>query len=163
MKALLNRVNGGTDTSSSRASRAHRRFSRLIYKRFPNLPDIVLGLLSSQARNPDDGQGCIVHAQRVFPGLEIVERFGLPDLHAKEIKQAIIRHLEGPVWSLREKAAKALSSIVQKSDIGNVAQRLLRKDLQPQNALHGRLLCLRILLGRLDCTLFTKIDGQFLI
>ena len=163
MKALLNRINGGTDTSSSRASSSHRRFSRLIYEKFPNLPDLILRLLSSPARDFCIQQGDILHAQRVFPALEIVERFGLPMSHAKEIRQAMVQYLEGPVWSLREKAAKALSAVMLGSDLVKETKRLLSKDWRYQNVLHGRLLCLRWLLQRFERGVFTDANGQGVI
>ena len=160
MKSLLNRINGGADTSSSRTSRAHRRFSGLTYEKFQNLPDLLLRLLCSRPENLETGQDGIVHAQKVFPALEIVEKFGLPVLYASEIKHAVLRHLEGPIWPLREKAAKALSSIVHKSEVENEVHGLLSKNWQSQNALHGRLLCLRMLLSRFDCALFVEMEGQ---
>ena len=159
MKALLNRINGGTDTSSPRASSSHRRFSKLTYEKFPHLPEMTLRLLSSQAQGLQYDQTDVLHAQRVFPALEIVERFGLPTSRAIEIRQAIIYHLEGPIWPMREKAAKTLGSIMLESDLLNETRNLLSKDWPHHNALHGRLLYLRWLLNRFQRGVIINMNG----
>lgn len=153
MKALLNRINGGTDTSSTRASSSYRRFSKLIYEKFPNLPTLILTLLRPQEDSSSHGEAAILHAQRVFPALEMVQRFGLPMERFQDIKEAMTHHSEGPNWSLREKAAKALSSIVQKSDFCNEINKLLSAGYHSHNTLHGRLLCVGGIVGRLDGSL----------
>jgi len=151
LKALLTRLNGGTDVSSARAASSRRRFSRLTYEKFPNLPGLILRLLCNQAKNSSENS--VWHAQKVFPALEIVERCGLPLVLEAEIKQAICFHLEGPVWPIREKAAKALSLVLSKRNLLNEASRLLSSDWRSHNALHGRLLCLRSLVGQMESPL----------
>ena len=148
MKALLNRINGGTNTSSTRVSSSHRRFSKLIYEKYPNLPHLTLSLLRS-ASNHDTGRrggGGSLHAHKVFPGLEIVERFGLPVSLREPIEGAILRHLEGPIWPLRVKAARAFITGRASKDVVEEARSLLSSPWCGQNALHGRLLYLRSLL-----------------
>ena len=148
LKALLSRINGGTDTSSTRVTSSHRRFSKLIYEKYPHLPQLTLSLLSpiSSHDTGRGGAGGIIHARKVFPGLEIVERFGLPLPLREPIEAAIMRHLEGPVWPLREKAAWALSAGLASRDIVTEVKNLLSSPWKSHNALHGRLLYLRSLL-----------------
>ena len=148
LKALLNRINGGTDTSSTRVSSSHRRFSKLIYEKYPHLPQLTLSLLSpiSSHGTGRGGAGGSLHAQKIFPGLEIVERFGLPLPLREPIEGAVRRHLEGPVWPLREKAARALSAGSASIDIVTEVKNLLSSPWKSQNALHGGLLYLRSLL-----------------
>lgn len=162
MKALLNRINGGTDTSSTRVSSSHRRFSKLVHEKYPHLPQLTLSLLSPASSHDTGGggRGASLHAQKVFPGLEIVERFGLPVSLGEPIKRAILRHLEGPVWPVREKAARALSTGVASEDVVTEVESILSGHGKSQNALHGRLLYLRSLLlqqkGALQAQLTSK-------
>lgn len=157
-KALLSRLNGGTDTASTRASSSHRQFSRLAYEKYPNLPKLILKLLyhnsliSINALQNDEAQCRFfsLQAQQVFPALEIVERSGVPPQHRAEIEQAIRHHMEGPIWAIREKAAKAFALMVDKRHVVTEIKQLLDASERPQNALHGRLLCLRILLSRIE-------------
>lgn len=112
-KALLRRLNSGTDTASTKASSSHRSLSKLAYEKYPNLPGMILRLLcqnqqisidaphdKTQAQN----QALSLQAQWVFPALEILERSGLPLQHRVEIEAAIKYHMASPVWAIREKA-----------------------------------------------------------
>ena len=156
-KALLSRLNGGTDTASTRASSSHRQFSRLAYEKYPNLPNLIVKLLynytpvSINAVQQGETQSLLfsLQAQQVFPALEIVERSGVPLQHRAEIEQAIRYHMEGPIWAIREKAAKAFALMVDERYITTEIKQLLNASERLQNALHGRLLCLRFLVSRL--------------
>ena len=156
-KALLRRLNGGTDTASTKVPSSYRRSSSLIYERYPNLPGLVLTLLCngwSLAIELADLDGYEVqpatYAHVVFPALEIVERSGLPHQYRNEISAAVWQQIESPDWLIREKAAKALSYVLDAKDLINEAERVLPTDSPSQNALHGRLLCLQFLLARSD-------------
>ena len=159
-KALLNRLNGGTDTSSTKASSSHRRFSHLTYEKYPNLPNLILRLLR---RIPTQMlvTGREFHptrqAHRVFPALEVIERFGIPYQHQGQFLDALRYYNESPDWSIREKAAKALSLIVDEKSIVEEVTSLLAPDWKTQNALHGRLLRLRFLLTHNEAPLFGKL------
>ena len=161
MKALLKRINGGTDTSSTKAPSSHRRLSKLAFHKFPILSDLTLRLLCSHlvGETTSDAPGGVLHAQKVFPALEIVERFDLPSRHRDAIKRAILDHLEGPVWALRDKAAKVLSLIVDEKDLMDEFHRLLSDDWRSHNALHGRLLQSRWLIRRFGMRIYTDIKG----
>ena len=162
LNSLLRRLNGGTDTNSSKASSAHRRLSPLTYERYPNLPDLVARLLSSsrdilsslqwQRTSVSD----TATAQRVFSALEIIERFGIPKDYRTRIRELIDYHMRGPLWSVRDKAAKALAYAIHEKEIAIEAGQLLQSVLLSeglQNALHGRLLCVRYLSARLGTSL----------
>ncbi len=162
-KALLKRLNGGTDTSSTKVSSAYRRFSQLTYKKYPNLPDLLLRLL---CRDPIQVQvtGAILHptmqAHRVFPALEVIERFGIPSQHQGTFFDALLYYNESSDWSIREKAAKALSLIVDETALVEEITSLLEPDWKSQNALHGRLLRVRFLLARNETPLFGEVLGK---
>ena len=156
-KALLKRLNGGTDTSSTKVSSSHRRFSHLIYEKYPNLPDLLLRLLS---RTPTQTQLAgrelypTMPAHKVFPALEVIERFGIPSQQHGPFFDALWYYNESHDWSIREKAAKALSLVVDETSIVEEVTSLLGPSWKSQNALHGRLLRLRFLLARNKPPLF---------
>lgn len=156
-KALLKRLNGGTDTSSTKASSSHRRFSQLTYQKYANLPELLLRLLR---RTPTQTQANgrelypAMQAHKVFPALEVIERSGIPSQYESLFLDALRYYNESPDWSIREKAAKALSLIVDETSIVEEVTSLLAPNWISQNALHGRLLRLRFLLARNEAPLF---------
>ena len=168
LNSLLRRLNGGTDTNSSKASSAGRRLSPLTYERYPNIAVLVTRLLSpcdhsfnGVERQATSGSG-ILTAQTVFPALEIIERFGIPKERRAEIRDLIEYHMRGPVWPIREKAAKAFAYAIHDKEVAVEAEELLKAVTASkctQNALHGRLLCVRYLFARLGTSLSVKLAG----
>ena len=149
-KALIRRLNGGTDISSTKVSSSHRRSSHLAYQMYPNLPELVLRLLDhgrpelDVSINISTAQG----AQKVFAALEVIERSGLPSTHQIDIKTAMWRHASCSNWPIREKAAKTLSLVMEEEDFERECKSVLLPTWLSQNELHGRLLCLRSILSR---------------
>jgi len=162
-KALLRRLNGGTDTASTKVSSSFRLFSNIAYEKCPNLPGLLVNLLGSRNASPIttsqsslDGTASsrTTRNQSVFAALEVIERSGVPPGHEAEILDLLWGYAGCPEWSLREKAAKALSLIVDDHSVDGEFRRLISPDWKSQNALHGRLLCLRFVFGRAQAPLF---------
>ena len=159
-KALLKRLNGGTDTSSTKASSSHRRFSQLTYEKYPNLPDLLLNLLRhGPALTPGTCKELkpTMQAHRVFPAFEVIERSGIPPQQQGPFLDALHYYNESPEWSIREKAAKSLSLTVEEKKFVDEVRGLLAPDWKTQNVLHGRLLRLRLLLARHEAPLFGEL------
>lgn len=159
-KALLKRLNGGTDTSSTKVSSSHRRFSQLTYEKYPNLPDLLLRLLRrTPTQDPITGENLhsTLQAHRVFPALEVIERSGVPSQQQGSFVDALRYYNESADWSIREKAAKALSLIVDEESIVEEVTSLLAPNWKSLNALHGRLLRLRLLLARNEAPVFGEL------
>ena len=161
-KALIRRLNGGTDTSSTKVTSSYRRSSALTYGRYTNLPDIVVELLCNCLPSiptsidiAQIGGHSAIYAHKVFPAMEILERSGLPSKHGKAILAALRQFMESFDWLVREKAAKTLSYVLDERDLVAEADKLLSPNWQSQNALHGRLLCLRYLFSRSDISATT--------
>lgn len=162
-KALLKRLNGGTDTSSTKASSSRRRFSQLTYEKYPNLPGLLLRLLrrtSTQTQVTGKELRQTMQAHKVFPAMEVIERCGIPSQHQIPFLDALRYYNESPDWSIREKAAKALSFIVDETDVVMEFKSLLVANWESQNALHGRLLRLRFLLARNEALLFGELPSE---
>lgn len=160
-KALIRRLNGGTDISSTRVPSSHRRLSKLIYEKYPSLPDVLVKMLR-QADIPTMAVASM-QAQRVFPALEIIERSGLPSQQRLEIKKLIWDQMESPAWPIREKAAKALGLVLSDEDYLADVKKILRPDWPSQNALHGRLLYLRQIMLLNTTRLSARLHGECLI
>lgn len=168
-RALLTRMHGGSDAASTRISSNNRRFSKLVYEKYPNVPRLMLGLLNSGQKNTahingDNSSRLFTHsleAQRVLPASEIMERSGLPANHIVEIQYSLRKHMQSPVWAIREKSAKTLAAVVQDEDLATEIEDLLKIGRSQQNTLHGSLLCIRYMIARLGFfsigTLTTKI------
>ena len=154
-KALVRRLNGGTDTASTKVKSSYRRSSYLTYERNPNVPSLLLKLLCNELPlttksinvTQHDGHS-MIRAHKVFPAMELLERSGLPNECGEVILEAIWQYMESFDWAIREKAAKALSHLLDSKDLINDARKLLSPDWPSQNALHGRMLCLQYLLCR---------------
>lgn len=162
-KALLRRLNGGTDTASTKASSSHRSLSKLAYEKYPNLPNMILRLLCQTPEKPSKAPvdeietlSLSLQAQWVFPALEILERSGLPLQHRLNIEEAVRHHMASPVWAIREKAAKTFALVTNEKDLNAEIRTLLRPSKISQNSLHGRLLCVRFMISRIDA----KYTGQ---
>ena len=157
MKALITRLNDGTNTLSNKAPSSYRQASSPVYDKFPNVPDLMLRLLTQDNAPKSEGlqqriavaDALVLRAQRVFPALEIIEQSGIPKVYYSEILQASWSHLEGSVWAIRDKAAKALSYLPNGEAIRTETRRCLQLPWSNQNSLHGRLLYVRYLIARL--------------
>lgn len=164
-RALLSRLNGGTDAYSTRASSSHRRFSRQPYEKYPNLPNLIVKLLSQHSMvsvdavpSEGDSVSLLLQAQKVYPALEILERSGMPSEQCTTIREAIRLQMEGPVWALRQKAAKASAFILDEAEFTDEIRRLLKSKATSQNAVHGHLLYVRFIIARIR----PKAAGQYL-
>ena len=161
INSLIRRLNGGSDVNSPRLPNTHGPLSVGAYERFPNLPSLLMRLLrvddldgrrNTQPALQQISVSLSTTARRVFPALEIIARSGLPGVDRMSIVDLIHHHMQSPGWSIREKAANTLALVIREQDIALEIDRLLRPNSHSQNALHGRLLCVRRLVSRLGAT-----------
>ena len=142
LKALLNRLIGGSDASREKRL-ASSQPSPVVYEKYQNLPSLLLTML----RVGNVGF-YTSRAQQVFPALEMIERWGLPKQQKVTISQLVWNHMESSDWSIREKAAKAMCAVMEDKATYKKIGDLFDPEWPSQNALHGRLLCARLLLAR---------------
>ena len=163
LKALLTRLVGGAGKTPRPGSQPHPRgpASKTTYEKYEVLADLVLRLLQHQSAIDFRGEGTIVNhdnldkipqsIQMVFPAMEIIERIGVAASHELLVQQLLLTHLDSPVWNLRDKAAMILSNLIEKQALFSNIYSLLQSTLLQgrssyQNALHGRLLCLKYMI-----------------
>ena len=162
-KALLRRLNGGTDTASTIVPSSHRQASKIVFAKYPNVPDLVLRLLYDGGQPSLGGaaRGTLnANAQSVFAALEVIERSGIPLTHEAEILDALKYYMAASDWAIRDKAAKTLSMVIHDQDLEVEINRLLSLDWMSQNVLHGRLLCVRYLICRVKVPLTGRLLGN---
>lgn len=167
LKALLSRLLGKNEGSSSTRSAIGHGTTNLLYDRFPNLADLIVKLLQADVKlventrelvHKNDSTLDIPQAQKVFPALEIIQRAGMPLKHPPTIKSLLLWHLGSTVWYIRKKAAKTISIVTDASRFQDEVTELLQEPWLSQNSLHGRLLCVRELLSMASDT----VDGMYL-
>ena len=157
LKALLTRLNDGAGADSNRGNVGRRRrrrpFSRLVYEKYLSLPDLVVGLLQKnllpqENENHSTTSPAVMSRsfQAVFPAMEIIERFGVPDSHRVIVTALLTQQLGSEVWALREKAARTLSLLIDEQSIMKGIEDGYQYHCLSQNALHGRLLCLKYII-----------------
>ena len=161
LKALINRLHGGTDIFSTTAPSSRRRSNQTVYQRYPTMSTVILRLLwGGQGTQEMQAPSTNPSIQTIVPAMEMIEHFGIPRTHGDEIRQAVDVFLGSPYWALRDKAAKARSSCVAFSTVVKECQELLENDFPTQNTLHGRLLALKWLLRRVRRDMFNEWPGS---
>ena len=161
LKALINRLHGGTDIFSTTAPSSRRRSNQMVYQRHPTLSTVILRLLRGGQGTQEIQAPSTIHSiQTIIPALEMIEHFGIPRMHGDEILQAVNVFLGSPHWALREKAAKARSSCVAFPTVVKECEELLESNFPTQNMLHGRLLTLKWLLRRVRRDMFNEWPGS---
>ena len=155
LKALLSRLIGGNNTHLALHGDCGH-FSKYVYDRNPNLPDLVLRLLAWNAvdqrqLSSNDSRissSATVHSfQTVFTAIEIIKRFGIPPDHRTVITTVLMKQLGSPIWALREKTAEVLGFLVDEQTIIQEIHAISGHEWR-QNELHGRLLCLKSMMVR---------------
>ena len=155
LKALFRRLTRGADSSISNKTLSGQRFvATSVYEKYPNLADLVLSLLQDRSSTSEDAmletQETTNHdtsasVRKIFPALEIIELAGVPSQHQLETRTLLHRHLASKSWYTREKAAKALSLVVNTEAYVREMNDILLQPWFSQNTLHGRLLYVRFM------------------
>ena len=156
LKSLLSRLIGGNNAHLASHDGGRGRFSNYVYDRNPNLPDLILRLLAwnvvEQRQLPAGHSRTALSAtlrsfQAIFTAMEIVKRFGIPPSHKAVIVEILTKQLSSPVWALREKTAEALGSLTDEQTMIQGIYSCSQHEWR-QNELHGRLLCLKVMVLR---------------
>ncbi len=157
LQSLLKRLNGGADTASTRVASLYRQSSPFVYEKFPILPELLLKLM----RHQDRESSVALQAQRIFPALEVIERFGVPKQYEGEVWQALNLYRANPVWANREKAARTIGMIIEPKRIGQEMHNLVnvRAEMMP-NEIHGSLMTLQVLLARVLPNYMNSMKGR---
>ncbi|KAK3065933.1 hypothetical protein LTR53_017873, partial [Teratosphaeriaceae sp. CCFEE 6253] len=121
---------------------------RLSLDQHPQLLELVLGLLDSEAPSSSDSKEALARSEGVFPALQLLQRLAVPEQQRPAALRAIRLLMASPSWHVRDKAARTYASLVAKTDVGEELRDLLQTSTASQNALHGALLGAKYLLRR---------------
>jgi hypothetical protein len=148
-KALLTRLTGGSGSNTLGTGRVHRRFPQAVYNKYPELAAIVLHQLrkSSDFESGHNNAGDdLLQIQVCFPAMEIIDRVGVPANDRDEIEMLIHYLLGSPVWNVREKAARTLSTFAAIFDVLSGMVIASTDGSISSNMVHGYLLCMKYML-----------------
>lgn len=145
-RALIDRLLGSGTTQNWKET-DHLKLSRLSYKKYPNLLDIITSLLNPSLRNNSNGNDLSSTAlEGVFPALQILQRAEPPPERKAEIQALVFKLTASSHWHVRDMAARTIVSLLDVEERVEWYLWLLEMPMQGQNALHGRLLTAKYLL-----------------
>ncbi|OAA68244.1 heat repeat protein [Niveomyces insectorum RCEF 264] len=173
LRSLIDCLFGAGESKAMLESGWDGQTIRVSYNKYPSLPGVLLRLLQSTpdvAALPKEtvdvalpGHHLQIESQKaaaesVFPALDILRRAGPPEMHRDALFRAVVHYLGSHLWHVREMAARTVCSFLINQDWAAGLQGLVAGDgggdglparpISSANRLHGTLLSVRFLLGR---------------
>jgi len=164
-RALLDRLLGTNDSyvDDDLPPQTHVSLAKI-----PNLIDIILRLLSGSSTHPDlqhpgPSQQGVASAvpEGVFPALQLLQRASPSPERLREVQDAVFRLMSSTHWHVRDKAARTYAMLSPADELMLTFEELLKTGNGYQNALHGSLLCVKYVLGRLHALGLLQIPQAF--
>jgi hypothetical protein len=140
-RALIDRLIGSTDTQNL-AEVGETKTARISYNDYPNLFEIVTGLLTPDLISSDSTEAAL---ESVFPALKIIQRMPPPADQQKAIRSLVFKLCESPHWHVRDMAARTFARLVHDRELRPILNDILPQSLLHQNHVHGKLLCISYL------------------
>ncbi|KAK6436425.1 hypothetical protein LTR95_007386 [Oleoguttula sp. CCFEE 5521] len=110
-----------------------------------DLLNLIMGLLSANGEKTNTGR-----TEGVFPALQLLQRARMPLEQQHDVREAVLALTQDASWHIRDKAARTYVSLVATDERIDTLQTLLETLSNGYNALHGRLLCAKYLLRKLQ-------------
>jgi hypothetical protein len=142
-RALIDRLLG-TTTSHYWSDNVAAKTSKFSFADAPDLLDIIVKLLQPDP-SPDLSSSAF---ESVFPALKLIQRIPLPEGRRSNSRDLVLQLCGSSHWHLRELAAKTYLTLLDTKDSAKAVAELLPTLSLPQNAIHGRLLCIRYLVEK---------------
>ncbi|KAK6582273.1 hypothetical protein PZA11_004681 [Diplocarpon coronariae] len=109
---------------------------KISYDRYPSLPETIVNLLQ------------IGTGDTVLPALDFLRRAGPPSSKKDEIEGLVSGFLGHKAWQIRETAAHTLCSLTMSRSLAETIRLLSVGTTQSTNDRHGKLLAIKVVLGR---------------
>ncbi|KAK7544770.1 putative death-receptor fusion protein-domain-containing protein [Phyllosticta citribraziliensis] len=138
-RALIDRLLGSGTTQNWKET-DHLRISRLSYRKYPNLLEIIISLLSPRSRAGSRNELTSTALEGVFPALQILQRAKPPPERKEEIQALVFKLTASSHWHVRDMAARTIASLLDPEERVEWYLWLLELPTHRKNALHGRLL-----------------------
>lgn len=143
-RSLIDRLLGSTESQNTSDHIEHSTRPRVTYQDFPDLLEIVLGLLSPDDHELSSTQNAL---ESVFPALKLLQRIPPPEDQRQLVSERVLRLCTSPHWHVRDLAARTYSALVEPEERFGVLIGLIKSHSPSHNELHGRMLCVRYLLS----------------
>ncbi|KAJ9220006.1 hypothetical protein DTO169C6_7663 [Paecilomyces variotii] len=135
--------------------------SRIPFQRYPGLINLLSGLLTPEGEG-SDGKATTA-TERVFPALELIGE-KVPSISGDEdrgLRSLVLYHAKSPVWAIREHASRVYASLLKLPEVPSELGILLESnESSGQNYIHGKALCIRFALQRLELSLLGHWNDQ---
>ncbi|KAK6439219.1 hypothetical protein LTR95_004568 [Oleoguttula sp. CCFEE 5521] len=141
-RAVIDRLLGTNDAYINDTTASSRL---LDFDQHPDLLDLIMGLLSADVEKTSTGR-----TEGVFPALQLLQRARVPVERQINVRDAVFALTKDASWHIRDKAARTYISLVAANQRIDTLQTLLEPPYEGHNALHGRLLCAKYLLRKLQ-------------
>ncbi|KAI1335479.1 hypothetical protein F5Y15DRAFT_397463 [Xylariaceae sp. FL0016] len=149
LRSLIDSLFGTNESKTSMEAGWDGRTVRLPFHKFQGLPMLLLDLLELGQESSGVLMGTQT-AESVFPALDIIRRAGPPVKLRGRLYSAISWYLGSHIWHVREIAARTLCSFLLTPDWFESIKSLILEAGNSANKLHGALLTLKFLMGRLQ-------------
>ncbi|RYP32263.1 hypothetical protein DL767_005314 [Monosporascus sp. MG133] len=148
LRSLIDCLLGTNESKTAMEAGWDGRTTKVSYHKFPALPAVLVNLLEMGQQS----SGVLIGSQTaesVFPALDIIRRAGPPEAFHDKLFDIIAWYLGSHIWHVREIAARTLCSFLLRPDWIEPIETLVAGSKGSANKLHGSLLTLKFLLGRL--------------
>lgn len=149
LRSLIDCLFGTNENKASIEAGWDGRSTKLSYEKYPELPEILLKLLTKETPSTEDTNTPAIGAiESVFPSLDIIRRAGPPVLLRNEIKERVSIHLGSKYWHTRELAARTMCTFMLHDNWLPDLQNLLKIPNPSTNYTHGVLMTTNFVLER---------------
>ncbi|OMP83498.1 hypothetical protein BK809_0004879, partial [Diplodia seriata] len=160
-RALIDRLLGSGTTQHWKDT-DRLKITRLSYKKYPNLLDIIVQLLTPK-RQGGATELTNTALEGVFPAFQILQRARPPVERRAEIQQLVFGLTTSSHWHVRDMAARTLAALLSPEERVEWVLALIEMPFQRQNALHGVLLSVKYLVKDMCEANGKGLRGKYLI
>lgn len=166
LRSLIDNLFGSQESKAMIEAGWDGKANRIRYHRYPNLPQVLLNLLSEGRGSLDAAETGTVES--VFPALDMIRRAGPPDHLRFELQLHISKYLASSVWHMREMAARTLCSCLLNDQWIIAVQDLWKYVLQGStgrrsNHAQGVLMTAKFVFERLAAVAPERVKGMSLV
>lgn len=145
-RGLIDRLLGTSEALDDDAD-GFATSSRLAWENYPGLLDLLVELLKPLEEavlvNKEVGMKSSAAAERIFPVLDLLRKALPPSSYRKDLRNSMLAACDSPHWHVRDIAAHTYAGTAHLEGVVEEVKAQLDALSTSQNALHGRMLCVR--------------------
>ncbi|SZF06009.1 unnamed protein product [Blumeria hordei] len=164
LRSLIDNLMGTNDSKSTSETGWDGKSIKIQYEKYPTLSRMLLQLLQNERNALNEGKS---YDPTALPAIGIIRRAGPPPELRENLYDLLFEILKSKVWHLREQAARAISTIQERTTELETVKTLLNPSRDSSNEQHGSILAAKFIVERiittsypLDCfnNLYIKIN-----